>query len=261
MSRLAYQWRRSQPARNECWRGWRPWAGRRWVDRAKAGPSSPPSSGRVGDGQPAVPADGRHSRRRAGLRRGGSDLVATAGRRGGGRLPVGGPGAEPRRARGGSEDSAREVDLNRNFPARNLRPNIPRLPPRGGGAERARDRVFRGVGRIAPAPGGGSVHAPFACINDDGPAEAWAEAVAAASGWAAQADLGYPTPGSLGSWAGGGSGSAGTDDRATSRGVCGVSRAGPGRWPRPWKGPARVNARRRRVGGPRRLGRPQYDQL
>ena len=47
-----------------------------------------------------------------------------------------------------------------------------------------------------------AVHAPFACVNYDGPAAAWADAVAAACGWPARADIGYPTPGSLGSWLG-----------------------------------------------------------
>jgi murein peptide amidase A len=47
-----------------------------------------------------------------------------------------------------------------------------------------------------------AVHAPFACVNHDGPAEAWAQAVAGACGWPARADIGYPTPGSLGSWLG-----------------------------------------------------------
>src|SRR5262249_41419480 len=51
-----------------------------------------------------------------------------------------------------------------------------------------------------------AVHAPFACVNFDGPAAAWADAVAAASGWPARAHIGYPTPGSLGSWLGGDSG-------------------------------------------------------
>jgi len=47
-----------------------------------------------------------------------------------------------------------------------------------------------------------AVHAPFACVNYDGPAVAWAERVAAACGWPARGDIGYPTPGSLGSWFG-----------------------------------------------------------
>ncbi len=47
-----------------------------------------------------------------------------------------------------------------------------------------------------------AVHAPFACVNYDGPAAAWAEAVAQACGWPARGDIGYPTPGSFGSWLG-----------------------------------------------------------
>jgi protein MpaA len=47
-----------------------------------------------------------------------------------------------------------------------------------------------------------AVHAPFACVNYDGPAAAWAAAVAAACGWPARSDIGYPTPGSFGSWMG-----------------------------------------------------------
>ena len=46
------------------------------------------------------------------------------------------------------------------------------------------------------------MHAPFACVNYDGPAAAWAEAVAAACGWPARGEIGYPTPGSFGSWLG-----------------------------------------------------------
>src|ERR671929_190416 len=57
-------------------------------------------------------------------------------------------------------------------------------------------------GRPLRAARFGPGHAPFACINYDGPAAAWAQAVAAACGWPARADIGYPTPGSLGSWLG-----------------------------------------------------------
>ena len=59
-----------------------------------------------------------------------------------------------------------------------------------------------------------AVHAPFACINYDGPAAAWAEAIAAASGWPVRADIGYPTPGLAGQLAGPRSGAAGDDHRA-----------------------------------------------
>jgi protein MpaA len=114
-------------------------------------------------------------------------------------LPVANPDGIAR----GSKNSARDVDLNRNFPARSFttdhRPGYfpgpaPLSEPETQliAALIARERVTAVV----------AVHAPFACVNYDGPAAAWAEAVAAACGWPAQADIGYPTPGSLGSWLG-----------------------------------------------------------
>ena len=39
-------------------------------------------------------------------------------------------------------------------------------------------------------------------MNYDGPAADWAAAVAAACGWPVRSDIGYPTPGSFGSWLG-----------------------------------------------------------
>ncbi|MBM3461195.1 MAG: murein peptide amidase A [Armatimonadetes bacterium] len=47
-----------------------------------------------------------------------------------------------------------------------------------------------------------SVHAPFDLINYDGPAAMLAEAMSAASGQGIAPNLGYPTPGSLGTYAG-----------------------------------------------------------
>ena len=41
------------------------------------------------------------------------------------------------------------------------------------------------------------------CNNFDGPAEPLARAMASANGYAVKEQIGYPTPGSLGSWAGG----------------------------------------------------------
>jgi protein MpaA len=101
----------------------------------------------------------------------------------------------------GQKNSARDVDLNRNFAASNFTPaHAPGYDPGPGplsepetaalAALLAREAITRIV----------AVHAPFACVNYDGPAEAWAQAVAAACGWPVQADIGYPTPGSLGSW-------------------------------------------------------------
>jgi protein MpaA len=101
------------------------------------------------------------------------------------------------------KDSAADVDLNRNFPARNFttdhRPNYD--PGPAPASEPETQALVRLVERAGPW-GVIAVHAPFACINYDGPAAEWAQAAANACGWPAQADIGYPTPGSLGSWLG-----------------------------------------------------------
>ncbi len=103
----------------------------------------------------------------------------------------------------GRKNSARDVDLNRNFPARNFssahRPGY--APGEGPASEPETQALVELVDRCSPW-GVVAVHAPFACINYDGPAASWAEAVAGACGWPARADIGYPTPGSLGSWLG-----------------------------------------------------------
>ena len=47
-----------------------------------------------------------------------------------------------------------------------------------------------------------AVHSPLHCINYDGPAERLARRMATASGYPLRASIGYPTTGSLGSYAG-----------------------------------------------------------
>jgi protein MpaA len=111
----------------------------------------------------------------------------------------------------GTKNSSRDVDLNRNFPARNFarehRPGyFPGPAPASEPETQALVCVVDGqpgsLGASAPVRGVVAVHAPFACVNYDGPAADWAEAIAASCGWPARADIGYPTPGSLGSWLG-----------------------------------------------------------
>jgi murein peptide amidase A len=100
-----------------------------------------------------------------------------------------------------TKNSARDVDLNRNFPAANFRTDhAPGYSP--GPAPLSEPETAALAALLADPVGVVAVHAPFACVNYDGPAEAWAEVVAAACGWPARADIGYPTPGSLGSWLG-----------------------------------------------------------
>lgn len=103
-----------------------------------------------------------------------------------------------------TKDNAAGVDLNRNFAARNWAAQHP--PGYRPGATPLCEpetawlsRLIEDEGIVAIV----AVHAPFACVNFDGPADEWAASVASASGWPVRPSIGYPTPGSLGSWFGG----------------------------------------------------------
>jgi protein MpaA len=101
----------------------------------------------------------------------------------------------------GTKNSARDVDLNRNFPARNFRvEHQPGYSPGPAPLSEPESRALAAL--VDDVEAVVAIHAPFACVNYDGPAAAWAEAVARSCGWPARADIGYPTPGSLGSWLG-----------------------------------------------------------
>ena len=47
-----------------------------------------------------------------------------------------------------------------------------------------------------------SIHAPFKIVNYDGPAKELADKISELTGYPVQADIGYPTPGSFGNYAG-----------------------------------------------------------
>ncbi|HEY5091173.1 MAG TPA: M14 family zinc carboxypeptidase, partial [Polyangia bacterium] len=103
----------------------------------------------------------------------------------------------------GTKNSARDVDLNRNFPARSFTAtHAPGYFPGPAPLSEPETRILAGIVDGQGIRGAVAVHAPLACVNYDGPAAAWAEAVAAACGWPARGDIGYPTPGSFGSWLG-----------------------------------------------------------
>jgi len=113
------------------------------------------------------------------------------------------PLANPDGIASGAKNSARDVDLNRNFPARSFTSaHAPGYSPGPAPLSEPESRIIAELVDRVGVRGIVAVHAPFACVNFDGPAAAWAEAVAAACGWPARGDIGYPTPGSLGSWLG-----------------------------------------------------------
>ncbi len=113
------------------------------------------------------------------------------------------PAANPDGLRAGRKNSARDVDLNRNFPARSFRTaHAPGYFPGPAPLSEPETRAVAELIAREPPRGALAVHAPFACVNYDGPAAEWAQAVAQACGWPARGDIGYPTPGSFGSWLG-----------------------------------------------------------
>lgn len=111
------------------------------------------------------------------------------------------PAVNPDGLAAGRKNNAADVDLNRNFPARNFsRAHAPGYDPGPAPLSEPESELLERLVDEASIDAIVAVHAPFGCVNFDGPARAWATAVAAACGWPARQDIGYPTPGSLGSW-------------------------------------------------------------
>lgn len=100
----------------------------------------------------------------------------------------------------GTRENARGVDLNRNFPARSWRAGDARgAAPLCEPESRLVAHLLETFAPLAVV----SIHAPFRCVNWDGPAEPLARAMAAENGYELRPSIGYPTPGSLGAWLGG----------------------------------------------------------
>lgn len=98
------------------------------------------------------------------------------------------------------------VDLNRNFPARNWRLSDARRP-RGGSSpasEPETQALIKAVELLRPARVVAIHSIPRGkhCNNFDGPAESLAQAMTRHNGYPAKPNIGYPTPGSFGNWAG-----------------------------------------------------------
>jgi protein MpaA len=103
----------------------------------------------------------------------------------------------------GRKNAASNVDLNRNFPARNFtREHHAGYDPGPAPLSEPETSLLARIIDEQAIDAVVATHAPFACVNFDGPAQQWAEAVSTACGWPVRASIGYPTPGSLGSWLG-----------------------------------------------------------
>lgn len=103
--------------------------------------------------------------------------------------------------------NARGVDLNRNFSTANWESSDPTSGSHGGPSplsEPESQIVFDLVGELEPSSiiSIHSITRGRHCNNFDGPAKALAERMAARNGYPVKGSIGYPTPGSFGTWAG-----------------------------------------------------------
>ncbi len=99
----------------------------------------------------------------------------------------------------GRRENANGVDLNRNFPTANWQGGAEGGPAPASEIETQFliDVVEKHKPRLIL-----TLHSPFKVVNYDGPARDAAEKIAKILNYPVQADIGYPTPGSFGTWAG-----------------------------------------------------------
>jgi protein MpaA len=118
-------------------------------------------------------------------------------------IPVANPDGYERRNR----RNAHGVDINRNFPTRNWRRVSKRSRMFGGdkpAGEPETRTLIKTVTRFRPARiiVIHSISNGLHCNNYDGPARALAAAMSRINRYPVRASMGYPTPGSFGTWAG-----------------------------------------------------------
>ena len=113
------------------------------------------------------------------------------------------PAVNPDGLAANQKDNARGVDLNRNFPASSWCADHPTgYYPGSAPLSEPESRALATLIENEKPAHLIALHQPFRCINFDGPAQKLAQAMAEATGWPVVANLGYPTPGSFGSYYG-----------------------------------------------------------
>ncbi len=96
------------------------------------------------------------------------------------------------------------VDLNRNFPTKNWELSGIKSDYFGGNKPASEDEtkfVLEIIDEIKP-DFILTLHSPYAVVNYDGPAKNEAEIISRLTGYQVQSDIGYPTPGSFGTYCG-----------------------------------------------------------
>jgi len=99
--------------------------------------------------------------------------------------------------------NANGIDLNRNFPTKNWK--VTDNPEYFGGNEPNSETETKFMVEVLnnyKIDAILSIHAPFKIVNYDGPAKDLAQKISDITGYPVQADIGYPTPGSFGNYAG-----------------------------------------------------------
>jgi protein MpaA len=117
------------------------------------------------------------------------------------------PVANPDGLAAGTRTNTNKIDLNRNFPAQNFGQRTAGRAFRGGktaASEPETTALMTVINRLRPRLiiTVHSIEAGKHCNNYDGPARAIAETMTKYNSYPATPTIGYPTPGSLGNWAG-----------------------------------------------------------
>jgi len=117
------------------------------------------------------------------------------------------PSANPDGLLAGTRVNANAVDCNRNFPAANWKPHAKGArysPGKSPGSEPETRALLEAI-RILKPDAIVSIHSTSTfkpCNNYDGPAAQLARLMAPHNGYPPKGSVGYPTPGSFGTWAG-----------------------------------------------------------